>query len=76
MQSLTTRSTVVGVIHDLVWQSFLIAIFTNYLRDPDHAHFDNDNVFISDLWPMRPNRQLSLYADIHERKIQGYADTQ
>jgi len=29
--------------------------------------------FISDLWSMRPNRQLGLYADIHERKIQAYA---
>jgi len=37
---------------------------------------DNDNVFISDLWPIRPNRQLGLYADIHERKLQGYAHTQ
>ena len=30
----------------------------------------------SDLWPIRPNRQLGLYADIHERKIQGCAHTQ
>jgi len=38
---------------------------------------DNGNVFISDLCPIRPpNRQLGMYADIHERKIQGYAHTQ
>jgi len=35
--------------------------------------YDNDNAFISDSWPIRPNRQLGLYADIYERKIQGYA---
>jgi len=36
----------------------------------------NDNAFISDLWPIRPNRQLGLYANIHERKTQGYPHTQ
>jgi len=41
-----------------------------------HHLDDNANVFISDLWPIRPNRQLGLHADIHERKIQGYARTQ
>jgi len=34
---------------------------------------DYDNVFISDLSLMRPNRQLGLYADMRERKIQAYA---
>jgi len=38
--------------------------------------YDNDNVFISDSWPIRPNRQLGLYSDIHERKLHGYAQTQ
>ena len=33
----------------------------------------NDNEFISDMWPIRASRQLGLYADIHERKIQRYA---
>ena len=40
------------------------------------AQIGSNNVFINDLWPVRPNRQLSLYADTHERKIQGYAHTQ
>ena len=30
-------------------------------------------MFISDLWLIQPNRQLGLYVDIHESKIQGYA---
>jgi len=30
---------------------------------------DNDNVFISDLWPIRRNRQLGLYVDIHVSKF-------
>jgi len=32
--------------------------------------------FTSDLWPVRPNRQLALYTDVDERKIQGYAHIQ
>jgi len=28
-----------------------------------------DNVFISDLWPIRPNRQLGLYADIQYMNV-------
>jgi len=35
-----------------------------------------DSVFISDLWPIWPDRQLGLCADIHERKVEGYAHTQ
>jgi len=29
-------------------------------------------LFISDLWPIWPDRQLGLCADIHERKVEGY----
>ena len=35
-------------------------------------NYDNDNAFINDLWPIQPNRQVGLYTDIHEGKIQGY----
>jgi len=28
-----------------------------------------DNVFINDLWPIRPNRELGLYADIQYMNV-------